>query len=268
MKIYPIIACAFLFAFNCYAADLKISQGATQRVLTDKDLQQLHLTTIEIEDPVYNKHKRYAGYWLSEILGTAGIQADPNAVLVFTALDGYKARVTVADVINSKAKALVAVKDLDAPEGWENIQQGKELKTPAPYYLVWQIPPDAPANIKLPWPYQMNEISILNIDEAQAKLVPDSGERNSSIMRGYKIFQQNCIACHSLNLEGGVVGPELNIPRNILEYRDRKTLREFIANPSSFRARDKMPAFGKELSSGSIEDVLDYLAWMGKHKGD
>jgi mono/diheme cytochrome c family protein len=246
----------FCFACSAHAAELKISPDL---------LSKLQQATIDIDDPVYNKHKRYAGYWLSDVLNAAGITADPNTVWVFTALDGYKARIGAADVIRSKARAFLAVKDLDAPEGWEKLQQGKELISPAPYYLIWQTPADMPKDIKLPWPYQLAAISVLNADEAQEKLWPQ-GDKSPSVIRGFKIFKQNCISCHSLNLEGGLIGPELNVPKNILEYRNRKLLKEFIKNPSAFRARDKMPSFNAILPDQSIDDMLDYLNWMEKHK--
>ncbi len=256
----------FLIIPHAYAkearADLTIidAQGA-RHVLTENDFQQLHLDSVVVKDPVYNKHKRYLGYWLADIFAFESIHADPNTIWTFTALDGYKASIAVKDVLQSGAKAFVAVADLDRQEGWEKIKQGKEWLSPGPYYLVWQYPlREVEPSIKLPWPYQMVEISIHKADEAQENLP------TGSIDRGDKLFKQNCIACHSLNLQGGVVGPELNVPKNILEYEDRKFLKDFIGDPSSFRARSKMPAFNKKLTAQELDDVLDYLAWMGKHK--
>jgi len=258
-------------ALNGYAkesgGDLTIVQGQTKRVITKDDFRQLSLDSIVVQDPVYKKRKRYMGYWLSDIFSFIGIHPQPNTVWTFTALDGYKASIAAGDVLKSGVKAFIAVADLDKTEGWEKIQQGKERISPGPYYLVWQTPlVDVTPPIKLPWPYQMVEISIHQADEAGQKLFPDSNDKNESVTRGYKIFKQNCLACHSLNLEGGVVGPELNVPKNILEYEDRKFLKEFIGNPSSFRAKSKMPGFNSTLSAQDMDDVLDYLAWMGKHK--
>jgi len=260
----------FLITPHGYAdtkVPLTIVQGPTKRVLTQDDFRQLPLDSIVVQDPVYNKHKRYMGYWLLDIFAYVGMHPDPNTVWTFKALDGYKASVTVADVLQSGARAFVAVEDLDKEEGWEKIKQGKEWISPGPYYLVWKTPlEDVTPSIKLPWPYQMVEISIHKVDEDQQKLFPDSNDKSESVTRGYKLFKKNCMACHSLNLQGGVVGPELNVPKNILEYEDRKFLKEFIGNPSSFRARSKMPAFNKTLSDQELNDVLDYLDWMGKHK--
>ena len=112
----------------------------------------------------------------------------------------------------------------------------------------------------------MVEVSIGNSNQTKEKLFPDSSDKSESVNRGYMVFKKNCISCHSLNLEGGAVGPELNVPKNILEYEDSNFLKEFIANPNSFRARSKMPSFGSILSPQELNDVLEYLAWMGKHK--
>lgn len=237
-----------------FSADLTITQGATERVLGDEDFGRLKRAQIAIQDPVYHKRKRYAGYWLSDIFELAGVKLDSKVVLGFTALDGYNARIPAADVAQSGARAFVAVKDLDAPEGWEKVLQGKEWVSPAPYYLVWQAPVELPKNIILPWPYQLAGISIEYADEAAQK------------HPGHKIFEQNCIACHSLNLQGGTSGPELNVPRNILEYQDRTFIKEFIIDPGAFRANSKMPAYKDVLSDEELEDLLDYLSWMGQRK--
>ena len=79
-------------------------------------------------------------YWLSDILTLAGVRPDPNTVLTFTALDGYKASIVVADILQSRAKAFIAIADLAKAEGWEKLQHGKEWISPGPYYLVWQTP--------------------------------------------------------------------------------------------------------------------------------
>ena len=268
---YLLLIALFLISAHGYAketrADLTIVQGTSKHVITEEDFRQLQLDSVVVKDPVYNKHKRYAGYWLSDIFALAGIHPDPNTIWTFSALDGYKTSIAVADVQKSGVKAFVAIEDLDREEGWEKIQQGKEWISPGPYYLVWQTPLENPAPwLKLPWPYQMIEISIHKADEGLQKLLTDSNDKSESVTLGYKVFQQSCIACHSLNLDGGVLGPELNVPKNILEYEDRKFLKEFIGNPSSFRARSKMPNFNSTLSAQELNDLLDYLAWMGKHK--
>jgi mono/diheme cytochrome c family protein len=263
MKLLSVVICSLMLACECYAADLTITEGEIQHVLTSDDLKKLHAEIIDIQDPVYKKHKHYSGYWLSDVLDLAGISPDSINELVFKALDGYEAHLIMADKIKNNAKGFIAIKDLDAQEGWEKILQGKQWISPGPYYLVWK---DAPTEAKLPWPYQMVEIIVHNVAEPQEKPLPESDSQSDSVARGVTVFKQNCVSCHSLNLEGGELGPELNVPRNIFEYRDRDTVREFNKDPNSFRAKSKMPTFKEKLSKESIENVMDYLAWMGQHK--
>jgi len=258
----------FIFSIDCRASQLTLVQGSTRRVLTDAQLSEnLHLNRLEVDDPVYHKHKHYAGYWLSDILAYAGMHLDQNTAITFTALDGFKAGIDTNDIMRSGAKAFIATQDMDNKEGWEEFQDGKELVSPGPYYLVWQIPTQGvPSGIKLQWPYQIAEISIRNSDETEQILFPESYIKPEPVTRGYKVFTQNCMTCHSINLQGGAVGPELNVPKNITEYESRDFLKQFISDPSSFRARSRMPSFNKILTPQEIEDVLNYLAWMEKHK--
>ena len=165
----------FFIASHSYAnearTDLTIIQDQTKRVLTENDFRQLHLDSVVVQDPVYNKQKRYAGYWLSDIFDLAGAHSDSHSVWSFSALDGYKASIAVADVLKTGVKAFVAIEDLDKEEGWEKIPKGKEMISPGPYYLVWLTPlQDAALSAKLPWPYQMVEISIHKADEGLQKL--------------------------------------------------------------------------------------------------
>jgi len=190
-------------------------------------------------------------------------------MLVFTCLDGYQARLTRHE--DPYAKALLAVRDLDSESGWEVFFHGKEKTTPAPFYLVWQTARRAgeattSPGTSLPWPYQINRIDLRSAIESQRRLLPAGAESRSDVQRGYDLFTRSCIACHSINLEGGALGPELNIPKNITEYRDWSYLVDFIKDPSSFRARSKMPDFKNSLTDQQIDEILHYLRWMRERK--
>ncbi len=247
--------------------DLTIIEGQNKYVITENAFRHFQVDSVVVQDHVYGKPKRYTGYWLTDILAFEGIHPDPSTVWTFTALDGYKVQIAVADVINHGYKGFVAIADLDKEEGWEKFQHGKEWITPGPYYVVWTTPlEDFEPSVKLPWPYQVIEISIDKVDDSQDKLMADSNDKSESVFHGNKTFKQNCMACHSINLEGGTVGPELNTPKNILEYESRSFLTAFIKSPSSFRAKSKMPDFNNTLTDQDISDILDYLTWMSKHK--
>ncbi|NJO13308.1 MAG: c-type cytochrome, partial [Gammaproteobacteria bacterium] len=76
---------------------------------------------------------------------------------------------------------------------------------------------------------------------------------------GYALFRQHCLPCHSLNKEGGLIGPELNVPRNVTEYRSEQQLREWIRSAQSFRWRTKMPDY-TWLEPQQIVAIVDYLS--------
>ncbi len=86
-------------------------------------------------------------------------------------------------------------------------------------------------------------------------------------MRGFILFKNECIRCHSVNLVGGDIGPELNTPKNVLEYWDEKTLRQFVKDASSFRAKSKMPPF-PNLTDSNISDVFSYFRYLTKARLD
>ena len=69
----------------------------------------------------------------------------------------------------------------------------------------------------------------------------------------------------TISLQGGVLGPELNAPKNVAEYWQVNDLKNFIRNPESFRYQSKMPAFG-HLSDADIEAILAYLQQMKQQK--
>jgi mono/diheme cytochrome c family protein len=222
-----------------------------------------------VNDPVYGRNKHYEGFWLEDVVRFAGIEFSRETMLVFTCLDGYQARL-MRDTVPS-AKPLLAVRDLDIESGWEVFFHGKEKTTPAPFYLVWQTSSRAGeatnnSSASLPWPYQINRIDLRSAIEAQSRLLPAGAESRNDIQLGFDLFTKSCISCHSINLEGGTLGPELNIPKNITEYRDSSYLVDFIKDPSSFRAKSKMPAFKPGLTDQQIDDILQYLRWMRERK--
>jgi mono/diheme cytochrome c family protein len=245
-------------------SELAIGSGSTNRMLTTRQMSRaLPTVKVTVQDPVYRKTKRYEGFWLEDVLKLAGISLIGENVLIISSLDGYQVRLSRLRIPD--AKALLAVRDLDEKTGWEVFTHGKERITPGPFYIVWQATPGAKVP-ELPWPYQIERLEARDMVESQRRLFPQGTDTQSDVMRGFNVFMQSCVTCHSMNLQGGALGPELNIPKNITEYRDLGYLMEFIKDPDSFRARSKMPAFKDTLSKEAIADVLSYFKWMREHK--
>lgn len=89
---------------------------------------------------------------------------------------------------------------------------------------------------------------------------------NSSAGRGHALFVERCVRCHSINQAGGKVGPDLNVPQNILAYRPREQVRAYIRNPATFRYGQMPPHL--DLSERDLDALLEYLEEMGDHRAD
>lgn len=231
-------------------------------VLENSGIERVRVT---VNDPVYEREQRYEGYPLSAVLERffPDIQAmrEEGSELVFTAADGYSPSMSLEKALASRG--VIAVRDLNRPadDPWEQIRQGRQMVSPAPYYLVWEnVDPEDPA---YKWPYQLVRLDIVPFTEQFENAVPQAGGARAE--RGFVLFRENCMACHAVNLIGGDLGPELNVPRNVTEYWRADLLPAFIANASDFRARSKMPAF-PHLSREQIGDILFYLQQMAGQK--
>ncbi len=62
------------------------------------------------------------------------------------------------------------------------------------------------------------------------------------------------------------MGPELNLPKSIVEYRDVAQLKLFVRNPQSFRYT-RMPA-NDHLSDADLADLMAYFQAMKERKND
>lgn len=248
-------------------AELIIRSGKTNRTFHLRDIHpKLAKTHIVVDDPVYQRKKRFEGFWLEDVLRHVGVELVPESVIIFSSFDGYQARVPATLI--AERKPVLAFRDLDSTNGWELFERGKEKTTPAPFYLVWHRLPDLDRlnakNPDLAWPYQITQIEHRNVSDSRSRLLPKP-EAGENVFNGYNLFVTSCLQCHSVNLEGGALGPELNVPKNITEYREWSYLIDFVRDPSSFRAKSRMPSFGS-LSSNQIDDILNYLWSMRDNK--
>lgn len=63
-----------------------------------------------------------------------------------------------------------------------------------------------------------------------------------------------------MHQQGGQIGPDLNAPRNILDYRSAMMVKEFIRRPGAYR-HTKMPNHA-DLSEKQLNELLEYLWFM------
>jgi len=216
-------------------------------------------------DPVYKSAKEYEAYPLAEILKKIALPASAKTdewVIVMTAKDGYSVAMAYQDALAEQG--FIAFKDHAATgnKNWLDFKFGKQTMTPAPYYLVW--PKKGLDEWRYPWPFQLTSLSLQPAKSYYGAAAP--AKTDDAIRSGFHLFSRYCIRCHSVNLAGGEVGPELNIPKNITEYFKEQELAGFILNAPAYRAKTKMPAFTGILNDKEARDIVQYLKQMKQEK--
>jgi mono/diheme cytochrome c family protein len=239
-----------------------VRDGKTVAIVTRADLVASSTrTTVEGFDPYYGKNKRFLAIDLKHVLakGFGSTEGFDKLEFVLRARDGYAVPMRGALVMEDGA--FVAIEDLEVA-GWEPI--GPQHANPAPFYLVWSKPEQTNLDAH-PRPWQLEKIEIARFDAIYPHTSP--GESASpAAQRGYESFRDRCIKCHAINREGGHVGPDLNVPQNVTEYRPEDQIRAYIKNPASFRYGN-MPAH-PDMKDGELDDLVAYLRAMKDRKHD
>jgi mono/diheme cytochrome c family protein len=220
--------------------------------------------TIDLDDPYYDAHKRYRACPLAAVL-EAGFGAPVGELkgedVLFHALDGYVKPSTLARV--AEPGGFVAFGDADRDTGFAPM--GRRALDPGPFYVVWSRPEQRDTH-GYPWPYELASIELTSVAKKFPHTAPTGLADGDAGWRGYAIFRTECIACHSVNGEGGTVGPDLNVPRSIVEYRPIEQVKAYIKNPATFRYGN-MPAHD-HLSAGDLDALVAYFRAMAARKHD
>jgi mono/diheme cytochrome c family protein len=218
---------------------------------------------VTTRDPHYERDVRFVSLPLAPILRAVFREGDDALYaheFMLEATDGY--RVPVRGEVLLEEGVYLAVDDADHP-GFAPI--GDRRVSPAPSYLVYEGTTRTDLETH-PRPYQLVTIRIATFAETHPHLAPTGLAPEHPANRGFDVYRAHCVRCHAINREGGRVGPELNVPRNILEYRDEATVRAFIRAPSEFRY-SAMPDH-RELSKEDLDALIAYLRVMGERKHD
>ncbi len=221
----------------------------------------LRVVRIQLDDPYYKKHKEYKAFMLADLLQFAfgeNLSSGDYSEVVFKAADGYES-------VTGKSRLLedggyVVFEDTQFPD-WETIDD-KKVK-PAPFYIVWTGNGQYDEN-GYPWTWQLSTVELVSFSDRYPEVYPAGADKNSPIFAGFNIFKENCVKCHSMNKEGGRVGPDLNAPRSIVSYRSEFMIKEMIVHPSRYRYT-KMPDFD-ELNRFDLDNLLEYFNYMNKEK--
>jgi len=217
-------------------------------------------------DPYYGGRKRFAALPLACVLERGFGSAPAASDNVFLrARDGYVKPATGARL--AEPGAWLAFADADHARGddpgWQPID--RQQKDPAPFYVVWSGAGQTDAH-RYPWPYQLAAVEIAPFESRFPHTRPGSAPPGSPAWEGFAVFRRECVACHAVNGEGGVVGPELNVPKSIVEYRPEAQIKAYVRDPQSFRYTS-MPSH-RHLSDAQLDALVAYFHVMRDHKHD
>jgi mono/diheme cytochrome c family protein len=226
-------------------------------------------TRVEVDDPYYERPMAFRAVPLRCVL-EAGFDAEAESLSAddfsLIALDGYTRPATgarLAEAGGHLAFADASLTPAGAPPRFAPITR-RELD-PAPFYLVWAEPGQNDTH-RYPWPFQLGTIERVPFERRHPHTLPSGEAEGAAAWRGFALFRSQCVMCHSVNGEGGKVGPELNVPRSIVEYRPEGQLREFIRDPESFRYT-AMPSH-EHLGEADLDALIAYFRAMSARKYD
>jgi cytochrome c2 len=213
------------------------------------------------DDEYGGRRKRYAAFLLTPVLQKAWRRTSfGDEEVLLKAADGYVVSMPAQKLVTERAH--VAFDDLDVP-GFEPV--GPKKVSPAPFYLVW--PRDDQHDLgAYPRPYQLVSIALASFESRFAHTLPTGEVEGSAAMRGFAIFKRICVHCHAINREGGRVGPELNVPKNVTEYWSEQQIKAYVRNPLAFRYGNMPP--NPQLSDVDLDHLIAYLRAMAKRKHD
>lgn len=227
---------------------------------------------VEVDDPY---HAREVGYYAVSFVcvldlgfaGHGGAEGLRGRSLLLEALDGYTRPVAAADVLNDDVHLAYGeverMANAEAPPEFSAI--ARRQIDPAPFYLVWTgVNRNDPHTH--PWPYQLALVEVASFAEAFPRTEPTDLAADDPGWSGYALFQSSCAACHAINGEGGKVGPDLNVPKSIVEYRPIEQIKAYIRNPEATRYTS-MPAH-PGLSDADLDRLIAYFRAMSERKRD
>jgi mono/diheme cytochrome c family protein len=224
--------------------------------------------TVSLDDPYYQRRMSFLACPLADVVRLGfgqPVEALAGETFLLRARDGYAKPASGARLVEPGgflAYADAAHARGDDP-GWQPID--RKQVDPGPFYVVWTAPQQADP-LTYPWPYQLTTIEIASLDTLYPHIVPRGAAADSPARAGFDIFRAECIACHAINREGGTVGPDLNVPQSIVEYRPAEQIKAYVRDPATFRYTN-MPAH-PQLSDQQLDALIAYFSAMKELKHD
>lgn len=250
-----------LFSIQVFSKNLKeinikndffSSKGTKEKLLVFKSIS-----------PLYKKEAKYEGYYLNDLFKEKGIDITKIEMINFIAKDDF--RIAIPSSFILKYNPFLAIRDTSLSKGknWRIVRDGGRKIDGGPYYLMWES-----GNKRIPenyWAFGVVRIQFSTFKEIYGSIVPDDPKEQLP-MQGFQVFQTSCTGCHSVNLVGGSLGLEMNVPKNFVEYLQKDFILEYTKSPQSFRVNAKMPPQGGFLTDEEIKSLIEYLEYMKQKK--
>lgn len=236
--------------------------------------QELVVHSVRVREPYEDRDLRFLAFSLDALLDTVygpRWRAAGDRLLLFTCRDGYQPTLPVARVLNHKAWLAFAREESEAFV-INKLESGEQRRIDlGPFYLIWENLEDAQVRAEgdYGWPYQLVGIDLVRAEDRFPKMIPPA-DASEDARAGFAAFQIHCSRCHTMNGEGGAIGPELNAPHSAVEIRDRAWLARWIDDPSQLVPAARMPrlAPGTPDRRETIERLIAYLETMAATRRD
>ncbi len=237
----------------------------TAELLKRPDVETL---TVADESAYPRQQMTFRAVRMASLLESVKVPAD--STVEFIAIDGFTSAIRISQLRQTSADQSVAYLAIEDPEKkWP--QQRFDAYSAGPYYLFW-IRPRLSNISREQWPYRIERVQVRGvIEELYPRIVPSASlPKNSPAAKGYTVFVNNCLPCHTLNESGpSKVGPDLNYPMSPTEYFREGILRKFIRDPQSIRKNPQtsMGRFPEQiLSEEELDQLIAYLEHMAALK--
>ncbi len=185
--------------------------------------------------------------------------------LLFTCRDGYQPTVPVRRVLAHAAWLAV---DRPGANGFtiDKRESGRRQRIDlSPAYLVWENLDDELIRDEgdYGWPYQLVGVDLVRARDRFPRMAPPT-TATAEVHAGFRAFRVHCSRCHTVNGDGGQIGPELNGAAPSVLVREAGWLRRWISDPSEIAPTARMPRLNPALAdrATTIEEILAYLHAM------
>jgi len=227
---------------------------------------------ITVADPYHGRPMRYRALPLGCVLdlgfaSTGGASGLSEQGILLRALDGYTRPVPGRTLLEPGGYVAFGESDrMAAGDGGSRFSPiDRRQVDPAPFYLVWTGTEEGDPH-DTPWPYQLARMEVAPFEKAFPATVPIGLEAEDPGWRGYALFQTACASCHAINAQGGRVGPDLNVPRSIIDYRPIEQIKAYIRNPQATRYTSMPPH--PNLTDADLDALIAYFSAMSARKQD